>query len=70
MRLSNMGKQQQRCGVPVICIDDGKIYNSVRHVARTFHVSEKTVGNHLDGKNSIVGGLTFERFQRSKHLKK
>lgn len=61
---ANLRKKLNKC---VICLEDGKIFDSMKDAANKMKLSYCGLSAHIRGKSISVGGFHFELFDPNKH---
>lgn len=51
--------ERGRPGTPIICINDGKIYDSIKSASIHYGMSRNTISKQLTGLRSKANGLYF-----------
>lgn len=60
----NRRKTSERSSVPVICVETGTIFNSIRDACRAYNLSPPNVCNCCKGKSKTAGGFHWKYYDR------
>lgn len=61
-----MNKNRGLHSIPIWCVEQGMMYNSIHHAAAANHLHRDSISRSVN-QECKVKGLTFEKFQPSKH---
>ena len=57
--IQSIGKKRTKNAKPVLCIETGKVYNSITDAAEDNGVTHEAVGAHLKGRSQTCNGKHF-----------